>query len=136
MDERQVDLIRSSWTRMEPNMSTLAERFYRRLFELDPSLQDLFTVTDMSAQNDKFTAMMHEIVQAVDEPDRLLPLLQGSGRRHRDYGVRPADYHTVGEAFLWAIEKGLPEPFDRETQAAWAAGYSLIASLMRDAPRA
>jgi hemoglobin-like flavoprotein len=136
MDERQIQLIRRSWSRMESNRTGLAERFYRRLFQLDPSLRDLFTVTDMGAQNEKFLGMMQEIVETVHDPERLLPLVAASGRRHRDYGVRASDYHTVGEAFLWAIEKGLPEPFDAETQAAWAEAYSLLASVMREAPSA
>ncbi len=133
MDTSQLDLIRRSWASVEASGPRLAERFYGRLFELDPSLRDLFTVTDMGSQNKKFMDMMREVVRVVDEPNSLDPLLEESGRRHHGYGVRPSDYHTVGEAFLWAIEKGLPEPFDAETQAAWAAGYSLVASIMRRA---
>lgn len=133
MNSDQVDRIRRSWATVEEAGGDLAERFYRRLFELDPALRDLFTVTDMGAQNEKFMDMMREVVRFADEPAKLRPLLEESGRRHRGYGVRSRDYHTVGEAFLWAIEKGLPERFDAETQAAWAAGYSLIASVMRGA---
>jgi hemoglobin-like flavoprotein len=133
MNRSQIELIRRSWASVEASGSQLADRFYGRLFELDPSLKDLFTVTDMGSQNRKFIDMMREVVRFADDPDKLGPMLQESGRRHRGYGVRPQDYHTVGEAFLWAIEKGLPQPFDDDTQGAWAAGYSLIASIMRGA---
>lgn len=133
MNEAQVERIRRSWVQVEGAGRNLASRFYKRLFALDPSLRELFFDADMDAQNQKFVTMMGEVVRYADDPERLVALLEESGRRHQGYGVRGWDYHTVGEAFLWAIEKGLPQAFDRETQAAWAAGYSLVASIMRGA---
>lgn len=134
MNEAQVNRIRRSWAQVEAAGPNLAGRFYERLFELDPDLRELFSGADMGAQNLKFMEMMGEVVRYADDPGKLMALMEESGRRHQGYGVRSSDYHTVGEAFLWAVEKGLPEAFDPDTQAAWAAGYSLVASIMRGAP--
>lgn len=116
---------------VRPDASDLGARFYRRLFELDPTLEPLFLPVDPKAQGEKFVAMLDQIVAALDRPETLTPLLEASGRRHEDYGVRRRDYRTVGEALVWALERhpeALPDP---DTRAAWAEAYSIVVALMR-----
>jgi hemoglobin-like flavoprotein len=131
MEPEGISRIRSSWETVETHGATLAEAFYRRLFELDPRLKDLFAITEMSSQGEKFLAMMGKLVHLMDDPTQMEELLRDSGRRHEGYGVRPRDYLTVGEAFLWALDHALPEGFDPETRAAWAEGYTRMAFLMQ-----
>lgn len=131
MQPEGISRVRSSWETAQAHGAELAEAFYGRLFELDPRLKDLFAITEMSSQGEKFLAMMGELVALLDAPEQMEELLQGSGRRHEGYGVRPRDYLTVGEAFLWALEHALPGGFDAETRAAWAEGYTRMAFLMQ-----
>jgi hemoglobin-like flavoprotein len=52
---------------------------------------------------------------------------------HRRYGVRDADFDTVGEALLWALKQGLGTAFTPEVREAWATAYALVSDVMRDA---
>lgn len=133
MEETKIRLLEESWARAEAHGGPLAEAFYGRLFELEPKLQDLFAVTEMGSQNEKFQLMMGELVRCAGQPDRLRALLVESGRRHRDYGVMPRDYLVVGEAFLWALHHSLSGGLSREEREAWAEAYTFMSSVMRGA---
>jgi hemoglobin-like flavoprotein len=53
------------------------------------------------------------------------------GRQHLHYGVKEADYKTVGAALLWTIEQGLGDAFTPGVREAWGQAYLLVATLMR-----
>lgn len=124
-------MLKDSWDRVEANGPDLAETFYNRLFELDPRLRDLFAVTEMGSQNEKFILMIREVVRHAGDPGRLARILAESGRRHRGYGVISRDYLSVGEAFLWALDHALPGGMGPEEREAWAEAYTAMASLMQ-----
>jgi hemoglobin-like flavoprotein len=75
--------------------------------------------------------MLTEIVAQLDRPETLLPGVSELGRRHRQYGVRDADYETVGAALLWTLEQGLGEGFTPAVREAWTEAYLVVATLMR-----
>ena len=131
MEPEEIQRLKDSWAQAGAHPEKLAEAFYGRLFELDPRIRDLFAPADMADQGAKFITMMSEMVRCASDPERLGAMLRESGRRHVGYGVVPRDYHTVGEAFLWALDHALPGGLDSETRAAWARAYSLMASLMQ-----
>ncbi len=133
MDDRTIERLAGSWSRVEAHGPALAASFYERLFRMEPHLEDLFVIADMGAQNEKFMLMMAEVVRAAREPERLRSLLEASGRRHHGYGVAPRDYLSVGEAFLWALDHALPGGLEPEERAAWAEAYTWMASVMRGA---
>lgn len=132
MEEARIRVLQQSWARADTRDGRLAEAFYDRLFELSPRLRDLFAVTDMSSQNEKFRLMMQELVRLARDPEELRAVLAESGRRHRGYGVVARDYLAVGEAFLWALEQNLPGGFGPDERDAWAEAYTLMSSVMRN----
>lgn len=131
MNEHGAELIQRSWSGVSGARDELARSFYRRLFELDPRIEDLFAVTDMQSQHGKLIAMMDEIVRLAPHAERLHAVLIASGERHRGYGVLPRHYRTVGEALLWALERVTPGGLDDEARAAWAEWYTHVARVMQ-----
>src|SRR6478752_6574407 len=51
-------LVQDSWEQVAPIAETAAELFYSRLFELDPTLRQLFAATDMKAQGKMLMQML------------------------------------------------------------------------------
>jgi hemoglobin-like flavoprotein len=78
-------------------------------------------------------AMLAQIVHAIDRPDQLVSSVAALGRRHVHYGVKDADYESVGAALLWTLEQGLDDAFTPEVRAAWAEAYLTVATVMRRA---
>ncbi len=132
MTPHQIGLVRSSFSQVVPIAANAAKLFYQRLFELDPSLRELFK-SDMVAQGDKLISMIGVAIGSLDKPERLLPIIQDLGRRHRGYGVQDRHYETVGNALLWTLKTGLGKGFTAETEAAWKEVYAVLSETMRSA---
>ena len=130
MTPDQQELIRSSWAQVAPIADTAAVLFYDRLFELDPGLRPMFAHTDMPAQRKILMQTMTVVVKSIDKLDTLVPAVEALGRRHAGYGVKPADYATVGRALLDTLKAGLGEGFTPEVETAWTEAYGLLASVM------
>jgi hemoglobin-like flavoprotein len=133
MTPRQIDLIRTSWTAVEPISDAAATIFYQRLFELDPTIERLFRRADMAKQRTILMGTLAVVVKSLDKLDTIVPAVQAMGRRHAGYGVRAEHYDTVGAALLWTLAKGLGEAFDVETREAWSAAYGTLAAVMIEA---
>ena len=130
MTPHQVWLVQTSFAAIAPRAESVVAPFYERLFALDPALRPLFPA-EMAGQRRKLAAALATAVKGLGRP-----VLEALGRRHAGYGVRGADYDTVGAALLGALEDVLGEAFDDELRTAWAACYALVAGTMRGAGRA
>jgi hemoglobin-like flavoprotein len=126
-------LVRESWKQFEPVAEQSAGFFYEKLFELDPEARRLFAKTDMEAQGRKVMRMFAEIVRTLDQPEELITEVADLGRRHVHYGVRDAQYDSVGTALLWTLEHGLGPAFTPEIRNAWTEAYLLLSSVLRRA---
>ena len=123
----QRTLVQDSWDELLPRASHVVELFYDRLFELDPSLEDLLPPSLL----EQSTELMQVLGQAMaGDLGRMAPLVRELGRRHRDYGVRAGHYVTAGDALLWTLEQSLTEEFTPRMKEAWSATYELMTSLM------
>ncbi len=130
----QKVLVQESFAAVMPIADDAAALFYRRLFELDPSLERMFK-GDMTEQRRKLMQMLTAAVKGLDRLDQLVPVVEDLGRRHAGYGVADAHYDTVGAALLWTLEKGLGNAFTPEVKDAWIAVYGLLAGTMKNAAK-
>jgi hemoglobin-like flavoprotein len=130
MTPRQIDLVQSSFEDVRPIADTAANLFYKRLFELDPSLRTLFR-TNMKEQGRKLMDTLGVIVGHLRWLDRILPGVRALGARHVQYGVKSSDYAVVGQALIDTLQIGLGAGFTAEVAEAWLAAYTLLAKTMQ-----
>jgi hemoglobin-like flavoprotein len=129
LTQAQIALVQNSFAVVAPIADDAAALFYRRLFEIDPTLKAMFK-GDMAEQRRKLMQMLSATVKGLNRIDRLIPVVEDLGRRHVDYGVEEHHYDTVGNALLWTLEKGLGAAFTPDVREAWATVYGLLASTM------
>src|SRR5215212_7442269 len=98
----QIQLVQSSFARVEPIADTAATLFYTRLFELDPSLRLMFK-GNMVEQGKKLMTTLKVVVNGLTRLDALVPAVQTLGRRHASYGVTDEHYDIVADALLWTL---------------------------------
>jgi len=132
MTHDDILYVQSSWRTVLPMKETAAALFYRKLFQLDPSLRALFS-HDMDQQGAKLIQMITAAVRALDRMDALLPVVRELGTRHLTYGVRDEHYGSVGMALLWTLEQALREDFTPEVKSAWIKTYGVLSQTMREA---
>ena len=100
MTPERRQLVTETWKSLAPNAAEVGAIFYRRLFEIDPSLRPLFKDAILDEQIRKLTTMLDLIVNWLDLPERLVPVLKQLGARHHTYGVHDDHYGKVGTALI------------------------------------
>ena len=133
MNPDQVLLVRASWPEAAARADTLTTTFYEYLFEIDTTAAALFTGVDMAGQKKKLAQALAVVVNAADDPGRLVPALTALGRRHAGYRVDHRHFDSVGTALLRALGDTLGGAFTADVRDAWAAAYGAVAGIMRDA---
>lgn len=127
-----VSLVQSSWAKVAPISDTAADLFYGKLFELDPSLKELFP-EDMTEQKKKLMQTLAVCVNGLSDLGEIVPAVKALGQRHVGYKVRDEHYETVGTALLWTLGQGLGDDFTPETENAWTGVYTVLATTMKEA---
>jgi len=131
MHATDVALVQSTWEQVLPIADDAAKLFYKRLFELDPALRQMFRQTDMTEQRKKLMQMITVAVRGLQRLDELLPAVEALGRRHAGYGVTNEHYNTVAAALLWTLEQGLGAAFTPQVRSAWTETYTTLAAVMQ-----
>jgi hemoglobin-like flavoprotein len=135
MHESEIALVQDSWEKVVPIADTAAKLFYNRLFDIDPSLKQLFAQTDMAEQRKKLMQIITVAVRGLQRIDELLPAIEAMGRRHSGYGVKEEHYTTVATALLWTLEQGLGPAFTPDVRSAWVETYTILSAVMQRGAR-
>ena len=127
---KQLELVQTSWDKVEPIADNAADIFYTRMFSVEPSYRELFP-EDMAKQKKALMMMISMAVKGITNLDELVPKVQNLGRRHaKYYKVTIPMYKTVGECLLYTLEQGLGDTFTPEHREAWALTYEILAGVM------
>ena len=129
---RQIELVETSATAIDPLLEGFAAAFYARLFTEHPEVRPMFA-TDPGAQAGKLATELRRIVSALRDPERFSRQVRTLGDRHRRYGVVPHHYDVVGAVLIATFIDVLGPAFTPELQDAWTAAYGEIAALMIEA---
>jgi len=132
MTPEQIEMVQTTFKKIAPIQEQAAELFYNKLFELDPSLKNLFK-GDIKEQGKKLMAMIGTAVAGLKDLARIVPAVEALGERHEGYGVKDSDYETVAEALLWTLEQGLGADFTSDVKEAWTDTYMLLVDVMTTA---
>ena len=74
MNPEQIELVQESWEKVEPIADQAADIFYTTLFELDPSVEPLFSSDDMTEQGKKLMEMIGAAVGMLHKLDELIAI--------------------------------------------------------------
>lgn len=132
MTDEQIRLVQESFAKVRPISEVAADLFYKKLFELDPSLRPMFK-GDMKEQGKKLMSTLSFAVNGLTRLDTIVGAVEDLGRKHVGYGVKPEHYNTVGEALLWTLEQGLGDAFTPDVKFAWTEVYGLLSGVMQKA---
>ncbi len=121
--------LRKAFAQIEAHQHVAALIFYKRLFELDPSLRPLFK-NDIEEQSKKLMEMLAAALSMAEAPERLQIVLEQMGARHATYGVETGHYATVGQALLDMLAQTLGEDFTPLARQEWTDLYVFISNAM------
>lgn len=135
MNDHTIALVRESFDLIEPIAPQAGAMFYANLLEADPVLHALFT-HEIGVPGEALMKLIGVAVLHLDQPEVLMPLLDELGRRHAGYGVRDAQYDTVGAVLLKTLYQVLGVAYNAEVEEAWVDVYGVVATRMKSAAAA
>lgn len=127
-------MVKESWSIVSTlDKETVGGLFYKRLFEIMPEVQPMFSRASMAEQSKKLLSMLSYIISKLDKLDEILDEVVKLAQRHNKYGVEDTHYNAVGSALLWTLEQGLGDKWSDELEAAWTDIYTVLAGAMMTA---
>lgn len=132
MTPEQIKLVQTTFDRIRPVAQETGELFYQKFFEIDPTVRPLFK-GDMKQQGLMLMTAIGMAVSNLDRPETIAGNIEALGQRHRQYGVRAADYNTFGAALMWTLEQVLGDAFTQEVREAWGETFALLSNSMKQA---
>jgi NAD(P)H-flavin reductase/hemoglobin-like flavoprotein len=129
---RDVQLLKENLAVVEPVQDKAVGYFYATLFRRSPAVRSMFPLV-MDVQRDRLFRALVSVVQGMDQPDSLMPMLRQLGRDHRKFGVRPEHYDVMGRALIGAVKEYSYGDWSDEVEAAWWRAFGVMARTMIDA---
>ena len=129
MTPDQIQHVQQSFAVIAQRRAAVAERFYVRLFDLDPSLRPMFPGS-LAEQGGKLMATLALVVRSLQDLAPLLEAVDLLGRRHHGYGVKETHFATVGEALIRTLKETLGPAFTPEVEDAWTQAYTVLSARM------
>ncbi|MGH3417145.1 MAG: globin domain-containing protein [Actinocrinis sp.] len=134
-DWTQEDLvaeIRESFALIEPYGPEAAAWFYEHFFAANPRYRKYFS-SDPAVQQRRLFQSVQRVVADLDRLDEFLPYLRRLALRHRKFALRSAHYQAFGASLLATVAQYCGPQWTERTNAAWEAGYGLVATVMLEA---
>ena len=126
-----VKLIRESFGAIRPHVDEVLEKFYSTLFKKYPQAAPLFDKVDMEQQRKALAGSLAKVIDNLEDPSFISPLLQKLGARHVAYGTQPEHFAWVGEALLSTLAYYFEAQWTEEMKEEWTKLYTIAAEQMQ-----
>ena len=129
IDRALAQRLRNSFQALVPVANEFAEKFYVRLFEIEPTLRAMFP-TDMTAQRGKLLAMLAWIITNLENSAELKGGLTELGNRHKSYNARPEHYPIVAGVMIGTMAEMAGDVWDEQIESDWRTALERMAAIM------
>ncbi|MDN4523703.1 NO-inducible flavohemoprotein [Fictibacillus fluitans] len=129
LDQKTIDIIKSTVPVLEIHGKEITTRFYNNLFTKHPELLNIFNHANQKKGRQQ-TALANAVYAAaahIDKLEAILPAVKQIAQKHRSLGIQPEHYPIVGENLLIAIKEVLGDAATPEILEAWGKAYGVIA---------
>jgi hemoglobin-like flavoprotein len=130
LSQEEIALIRSSYAKIADLKPQAGSLFYGRLFQIDPSLKEMFHRAPIETQAAKLFQVIDWVVERVDRLADLKDELDALGKKHVEFGVKVDHYPIVGSALVWTLKQALGKEFSPEAEGAWIELYTYLSGQM------
>ena len=132
MTPDQKALVTATVSTLKEHGVALTTHFYRRMFEHNPELKNVFNMGNQQNGKQQMALAMAVLAYAenIEDPSVLLHAVTKIGHKHVSLDIRPEHYAIVGRHLIASIGEVLGEAATPALLDAWAAAYGELAGLM------
>lgn len=127
------NLLQQSLEAVKSKTDELVGRFYEALFERCPEARPLFEHVSKDAQRTKLLQALSTLVSNAEKSEFLVPYLEGLGKLHVAYGVKPQQLDFVKDAIVEAFAQTAGPLWKEEHAAAWTKVCHTVIEIMKRA---
>ncbi|MDR4946839.1 NO-inducible flavohemoprotein [Neobacillus cucumis] len=129
LDQKNIDIIKSTVPVLEKHGETITTRFYQLMFGNHPELLNIFNHANQKQgrQQKALAGTVYAAAMYIDNLEAILPVVKQIAHKHRSLGIKPEHYPIVGKHLLMAIKDVLGDAATDEIINAWAEAYGVIA---------
>lgn len=129
LDQRTIEIIKSTVPVLEKHGETITTRFYQLMFGNHPELLNIFNHANQKQgrQQKALAGTVYAAAMYIDNLEVILPVVKQIAQKHRSLGIKPEHYPIVGKHLLLAIKDVLGNAATDEIIDAWAQAYNVIA---------
>jgi nitric oxide dioxygenase len=131
LDPKKLEIVKATLPAVQQHGEAITRRFYQRLFESHPELQNVFNMTHQKTghQPKALADAVYAAAANIEDMSAIMPALERIGQKHRSMQIKPEQYPIVGENLLRAIKEILGDSATEEVIDAWADAYEVIADV-------
>jgi methyl-accepting chemotaxis protein len=126
----EADVLRETFKLLAPQANEMVLRFYDELFARFPGVIPMFAKTTKAKQAKMLVGAISTVIENIDDPDTLVPVLQSMGARHQRYGAVPDHFGAVAETLLDVMKEFAGKAWTKQVHQAWSDALNLIAETM------
>ena len=132
MTPDQKTLVTATVSTLKENGVALTTHFYRRMFEHNPELKNVFNMSNQQNGKQQVALAMAVLAYAenIGDPSVLVHAFTKIGHKHVSLGIRPEHYAIVGRHLITSIGEVLGKAATPALLDAWATAYGELAGLM------
>ncbi len=109
---------------------SFAGRFYAKLYEPYPEVEELFKSVGMEMQGRMIIQAIGVGIKNIENPDDLKVIYSSLGKRHSNYGVKPEYYPYIITAIIETCKSMFGRKFDKHGQQDLQRLLNLMVSFM------
>ncbi len=134
LEQKTIDIIKSTVPFLRENGTELTKEFYRMLFINHPELQGMFDMEKQKSgqQPTNLAGAILAVAENIDTLEKILPAIEKIGVTHVKKNVLPEQYPIVGHTLLEAMKTILGDLATDELLEAWGKAYEIIAKIFID----
>jgi nitric oxide dioxygenase len=132
MNTEQKALVTATVSTLKEHGVALTTHFYRRMFEHNPELKNVFNMGNQQNGKQQMALAMAVLAYAenIEDPSVLVHAVTKIGHKHVSLDIRPEHYAIVGRHLIASIGEVLGEAATPALLDAWATAYGELAGLM------
>jgi nitric oxide dioxygenase len=134
LDQKTIDIIKSTVPVLEQHGESITTRFYQMMFGNHPELLNIFNHANQKQgrQQRALAGTVYAAAQYIDNLEAILPVVKQIAHKHRSLGIKAEHYPIVGKHLLLAIKDVLGDAATDEIIDAWGKAYNVIADAFID----
>jgi len=116
-------------------LTTFTDMFYRRLFELDATIEKIFDKASAPVFGRAAIGIVSSVVKSIDNYESIVDNLQGIGRKHSIWGVKESHYDSVFPAMMYTFQELLGSKITPQLLEAWGLVFDYLVQVLITAQR-